>query len=99
MIECENFGTESGNCNFYEWCCYPFPFRHHKGQVVTIKTNSKMKTFFKVLGWIFVFIAVVGGTQLIAREGLHTNTLIVEAIYLVLAWLCFRGAKKKDYDD
>lgn len=55
-----------------------------------------MKTVLKVLGWIFVFIAVVGGTQVMAREGIHSYTLAAEAIYVIIAWLCFWGAKKLD---
>lgn len=53
-----------------------------------------MKTLLKVLGWIFVFIAVVGGPQLIAREGLTGINFTVELIYIGLAVLCFWGAKR-----
>ena len=53
-----------------------------------------MKTLLKVLGWIFVFIAVVGGPQLIAREGLTGINFTVELIYIGLTALCFWGAKR-----
>jgi TRAP-type C4-dicarboxylate transport system permease small subunit len=53
-----------------------------------------MKTLLKVLGWIIVCIAVVGGSRVIAREGIHTYTFAAEAVYLALAWLCFWGSKR-----
>lgn len=60
-----------------------------------------MKTLLKVLGWIFVFIAVVGSPQVMAREGITGISLIVEMIYIGVAALCFWGVKrlkKKDND-
>lgn len=53
-----------------------------------------MATFLKVLGYIFTFIALVGGTQLMAREGINGITISVELIYILVAVLCFWGANK-----
>ncbi|MDE6479616.1 MAG: hypothetical protein K2L45_05040 [Muribaculaceae bacterium] len=53
-----------------------------------------MKTLLKVLGWIFIFIAVVGGPQTIVRNHYHWTMFIALGIYVLLAWLCFCGAKR-----
>lgn len=53
-----------------------------------------MKTLLKVLGWIFVFIAVVGSPQVIIRNNFHWTTILVMGVYVALAWLCFWGAKR-----
>ncbi|MGM9816178.1 MAG: hypothetical protein ACI304_03870 [Lepagella sp.] len=54
-----------------------------------------MKTFLKVLGWIFTFIAVVGGPQVMIRNNFASPTLAAEAFWIILAWLSFWGAKRK----
>lgn len=53
-----------------------------------------MKTFLKVLGWIFIFIALVGGTQVMVRTNFAWPTMAAEVFWLILAWFCFRGAKR-----
>ncbi len=53
-----------------------------------------MKTLLKVLGWIFVFIAVIGGPKAIIRNNFHWISFIAWGCYLALAWLCFWGAKR-----
>lgn len=51
-----------------------------------------MKTLLKVLGWIFVFIAVVGSPQVIIRNNFHWTTFLAMGVYVALAWLCFLGS-------
>ena len=53
-----------------------------------------MKTLLKVLGWIFVFIAVVGSPQVIIRNIFHWTTFLAMGVYVALAALCFWGAKR-----
>lgn len=53
-----------------------------------------MKTFLKVLGWIFIFIALVGGTQVMIRNHFAWQTVAADAFWFILAWLCFWGAKR-----
>lgn len=52
-----------------------------------------MSTLLKVLGWIFIFIAAVGGSQVLLREPTIWNFLAL-LVYVVLAWLCLWGSKK-----
>ncbi len=54
-----------------------------------------MKTFLKVLVWIFVGIAVLGGPQVILNQNFAWPSIVAEAFWIVMAWLCFRGAKRK----
>ena len=60
-----------------------------------------MKTLLKVLGYIFVFIALVGAPQVMINNNFHWITLVVLGFYLGLAWLCFKGSKylKKKQDE
>lgn len=44
-----------------------------------------MKTFLKVLGWIFIFIALVGGTQVMVRNHFAWPTVAAEAFWFILA--------------
>lgn len=53
-----------------------------------------MSTLLKIIGWIAICIPVIGGIQVIAREGIHTYTLIPIAFFLSIGWLCFWGAKR-----
>lgn len=53
-----------------------------------------MKTFLKVLGWIFIFIALVGGTQVMVRNHFAWPTVVAELFLVVLAWICFAKSKK-----
>lgn len=53
-----------------------------------------MKTLLKVLGWIFIYISVVGGPKLIISHNFHWPTFLVVGVFIVLAWLCFWGAKR-----
>lgn len=56
-----------------------------------------MKKFFsivlKILGWIFIFTAVIGGISVISHNSFNIYILIAFAIYFLLAWLSFWGAK------
>lgn len=54
-----------------------------------------MKTLLKVLGWIFVFISVVGSPQVIIRNNFHWTTIFAMGVYVALAALCFWGAKRQ----
>lgn len=58
-----------------------------------------MKTFLKVLGWIFIFIALVGGTQVMIQQNFAWPSLLAELFWVVLAWLCFAKSKKKNTDE
>lgn len=58
-----------------------------------------MKTLLKVLGWIFIFIALVGGTQVMARNNFAWPTVAAWLVWLILAGLCFWGSKKKVVTD
>lgn len=53
-----------------------------------------MSTLLRIIGWIALLIVLIGGTQVIAREGIHTYTLIPVAFFLSIGWLCFWGAKR-----
>lgn len=53
-----------------------------------------MSTLLRIIGWIAVAILVLGSPQVIAREGIHFYTLIPLAFYILIAWLCFWGAKR-----
>jgi hypothetical protein len=53
-----------------------------------------MKSVLKFFGWFFVLVAIIGGPQLMAREGIHTYTLGAEVFYIVAAWLCFWGSNR-----
>ena len=54
-----------------------------------------MKSFLKVLGWVFAFIALVGNTQVMAREGVNGVTFGAFMFWAVLSFVCFwRGYKK-----
>lgn len=53
-----------------------------------------MKTVLKVLGWIFIFIALVGGTQVMIRNHFAWPTVAADAFWFILAWLCFLGTKR-----
>lgn len=58
-----------------------------------------MKTFLKVLGWIFIFIALVGGTQVMVQQNFAWPSLIAELFWVALAWLCFAKSKKNETDE
>lgn len=65
------------------------------------KQRKTMKTLFTVLGWISLFIAFVGGIQVMAREGIHSYTVVAFLFFILVAILCFWGAnrfKKKESD-
>lgn len=55
-----------------------------------------MKTFLKVLGWICVGIAVLGGPHVIVQQNFAWPSLVVEAICIALAWLGFAKSKNKN---
>lgn len=56
--------------------------------------KTLFKTLLKVFGWIFVLTAVIGGPCTMITSGISWITLMVLAMYIVLANLCFRAAKK-----
>lgn len=58
-----------------------------------------MKTFLKVLGWIFVGIAVLGGSQVMVQQNFAWPSVVAELIWVALAWLCFAKSKKKETDE
>lgn len=55
-----------------------------------------MKTFLKVLGWIFVGIAVLGGPQVMVQQNFAWPSLVAELFWIALAWLCFAKSKNKN---
>lgn len=61
--------------------------------------TTKMKTFLKVLGWIFVGIAVLGGPQVMVQQNFAWPSLAAELFWAALAWLCFAKSKKKETDE
>lgn len=54
-----------------------------------------MKTFLKVLGWICIGTAVLGGPQVMINQNFAWPSLAAEAFWIGLAWLCLRGAKRQ----
>ena len=54
-----------------------------------------MKSFLKVLGWVFIFIALVGNTQVMAREGFNGVTFAAFLFWIILSIACFWGGYKK----
>lgn len=53
-----------------------------------------MKTFLKVLGYVFAVIAILGGGQSVARFGICFDTVAPILFYVGLSVLCFWGARK-----
>lgn len=54
-----------------------------------------MKTILKVLAWICVGVAILGGPQVMFNQNFAWPSLAAEAFWIGMAWLCFRGAKRK----
>ncbi len=53
-----------------------------------------MKKILKVLGCIFAAIAILGGLQLMIREGFASYTIGAFLTYVALSVLCFWGSNK-----
>ena len=53
-----------------------------------------ISVILKVLGWTSILCLVIGAPKLIIREGLQWPFLVAAGIYALIAWLCFKGARK-----
>lgn len=55
-----------------------------------------MKTFLKVLGWVCVIVAVLGGPHIVLQQNFSLPSLAAEAFWIALAWLCLAKSKNKN---
>jgi len=53
-----------------------------------------MKTFLKVLGYIFAYIAVFGGFKVMVRENFAIYAVGAFLIFAAISALCFWGSSR-----